>query len=840
MGANPWDYPQNPAPAGFQSSMLSDIKFALRQLGKHLGFSLAVVLTLAFAIGANTAEFSLTRAILAKPLAWPEADRLVMVWNTVPSIGWQEGPVAIPDYLDRRNKTDCFSGAALYAVTILNLSSGPSPEHLTGLRVTPSYFSTLRAIPAKGRLFTAEEATPGRDRVAIISDNLWRSQFGGRDAILGSNIRLNAETYRVVGIMPEGFVAPNLSMASIEEPRIQLWVPYAFTADEMSDKARGNWEAFMIGRLKPGVSIDQAQAQVDAIYQSPGDREKHAVIARKAGGFGGIVAGYREQNIRQIRPMILILQVAVLLVYLIACANTANLLMARAIARKKELAIRLALGSGILRIARQLLTENLVLALLGGGLGILVGRWGLDLFGWLYDRPWINRDTTSIDGAALVFDLLLSLGCALFFGLVSSISLARREPGEVLRGEHTRGSAGAASTRTRGILITAEVALATMLLIATGLTVKSFVRLQNERPGLSSDNVLTAQIYLPDTAYPGATGQAAFFEALLGRVRALPGVKSAGVVSYVPFGGNYITSDYHLRSDAHGKDEPDYNALLEAVDPEYFRTMRIPLAAGRCFSAADAAHAAPVVVIDQFLARRRFGGRNPVGLQVRCPDGTPTGNEWRTIVGVVGDVKAAGLAQPILKETIYFPLAQRPRPMMSLVLRTEVDPRALAAPVREAVRQIDPDLPIFDVRTMDQRLAASLSNFRFPAILFTLFGVTALGLASLGLYGVLAYSVSQRTKEIGIRIALGAREQAILGLVVRSGMRLTVLGIAVGLAAALGLARLLDSLLFRVRAIDPSTYIVVPCLLCAVAFLASYLPARRAARVDAMEALRSE
>ncbi len=820
--------------------MLADIKFALRQLGKNLGFSLAVVLTLAFAIGANTAEFSLTRAILAKPLPWPDADRLVMVWNTVPSIGWQEGPVAIPDYLDRRNKTDCFSDAALYAVTSLNLSSGTSPEHLAGLRVTPSYFSTLRGIPARGRLFTAEEATPGRDRVAIISHNLWRSQFGGQDAILGTNIRMNGETYRVVGIMPKTFVAPNLSMASIEEPRIQLWVPYAFTADEMSDKGRGNWQAFMIGRLKPGVTIDQAQAQVDALYQSAADRQKHAVIARKAGGFGGIVAGYREQNIRQIRPMILILQVAVLLVYLIACANTANLLLVRAIARKKELAIRLALGSGTFRIVRQILTENLVLALTGGAVGILVGRWGLDLFGWLYDRPWINRDTTAVDGTALVFDLLLSLGCALFFGLVSSMALARREPNEVLRGEATRGSAGSASSRTRGVLITAEVALATMLLIATGLTVKSFVRLQNERPGLSSDHVLTAQIVLPDAAYPGATAQDAFFASLLGRIRALPGAKSASVVSYVPFGGDYNTSDYHIRSDEHAKDEPDYNALLEAVDPEYFRTMQIPMAAGRSFSAADAARAAPVVIIDQFLAKRRFGGRSPVGLQIRCPDGTPTGNEWRTIVGVAGDVKAGGLAQPILKETIYFPLAQRPQPRMSLVLRTEADPRALAASVREAVRQIDPDLAVFDVRTMDQRLAASLSNFRFPTILFGLFGVTALGLASLGLYGVLAYSVSQRTKEIGIRIALGAQKQAILRLIVRSGMRLTVLGIAVGLVAALGFGRLLDSLLFQVRAIDPFTYSVVPSLLCVVAFVASYLPAHKATQVDAMEAMRSE
>ncbi len=372
--------------------MFSDIKFALRQLAKNVGFSLGVALTLAFAIGANTAEFSLTRAVMVKPLPWPDADRLVMVWNTLASIGWQEGPVAIPDYLDRRNKTDCFADSALYAVTILNLSSAASPEHLTGLRVTPSYFSTLGTVPERGRPFTAAEATPGEDKVAIISYNLWQSHFGGQDTLLGTNIRMNGETYRIVGIMPKNFVAPNLSMASIEEPSIQLWVPYAFTADEMSDKGRGNWQAFMIGRLKPGVSVDQAQAQVDAIYQSAADRDKHVVVARKAGGFGGIVAGYREQNIRQIRPMILILQVAVLLVFMIACANIANLLLVRAIARKKELAIRLALGSGSFRIVRQLLTENLVLALIGGSLGVLVGRWGLDLFGWLYDRPWLNRD----------------------------------------------------------------------------------------------------------------------------------------------------------------------------------------------------------------------------------------------------------------------------------------------------------------------------------------------------------------------------------------------------------------------------------------------------------------
>ena len=820
--------------------MLSDIKYALRQLAKHPGFTLGVVLTLAFAIGANTAEFSLTRAIMVKPLPWPDADRLVMVWNTLPSIGWQEGPVAIPDYLDRRNKTDCFSDSALFAVISLNLSSGPSPEHFTGLRVTPSYFSTLETTPAKGRLFTPDEATPHQDKVAIISDELWQSRFGGQDSVLGTSVRMNGDTYRIIGIMPKSFIAPNLSMASIEEPNIQIWVPFAFTADEMSDKGRGNWQAFMIGRLKPGVTIDQAQAQVDAIYQTDADREKHSIVARKAGGFGGIVADYREENIRQIRPMILVLQVAVLLIFLIACANVANLMLVRAIARKKELAIRLALGSGSFRIARQLLTENVILALLGGALGILVGRWGLNLFGWIYDRPWLNRETTSVDGIALGFDLVLALGSALFFGLITTISISLRDPGEVLRGESSRGSTGSSSAKTRAALITTEVALATMLLIAAGLTVRSFFKLQNERPGFTSDNILTAQVSFPETAYKDPAAMGVFFDDALRRMRALPGVESASVVSYVPLGGNYNTSDYHIRSDEHGKDEPDYNALIEVIDAEYFHSMQIPLLAGRTFSKADSARGAPTVIIDQFLAKRRFAGRDPIGVQIRCSDGTATGNEWRTIVGVVGDVKAAGLAQPILKETLYFPYSQRIQPMMTLVLKTATDPRSLVTPLRELVHQIDPDLPIFDVRTMDQRLAGSLSNFRFPMILFAMFGATALGLASLGLYGVLAYSVSQRTKEIGIRIALGAQDHAILGLIVRSGMRLTLLGVAVGLVAALGLTRLLDSLLFQVRAIDPFTYFAVPGLLCAVALLASYIPARRATRVDAMEALRSE
>jgi putative ABC transport system permease protein len=820
--------------------MLLDIRYAIRQLVKHPGFTLGVALTLAFAIGANTAEFSLTRAIMEKPLPWPNANRLVMVWNTLPSIGWQEGPVAIPDYLDRRNKTDCFSDSALFSVISLNISSGSSAEHLTGLRVTPSYFSTLEAIPFRGRLFSTDDSTPHQDKVAIISYKLWQSRFSGQDSVLGTSVRMNGETYRIVGIMPKSFVAPNISMASIEEPNIQLWVPFAFTADEMSDKGRGNWQAFMIGRLKLGVTIDQAQAQIDAIYQTDADREKHSVAARKAGGFGGIVAGYREQNIRQIKPMILVLQVAVLLIFLIACANVANLLLVRAIARKKELAIRLALGSGKFRMARQLLTENVVLALIGGGLGILVGRWGLDLFGWIYDRPWLNRETTSVDGIALGFDLILSLGSALFFGLVTTISMSLREPGEVLRGENIRGSTGGSSAKTRAALITTEVALATMLLIAAGLTVKSFLKLLDERPGFTSDNILTAQVSLPETAYKDAAAISAFFDDALRRMRALPGVKSASVVSYAPLSGDFNTSDYHIKSDEHGKDEPDYNALIEAIDPEYFHSMQIPLLAGRTFSKAESPRGEPSVIIDQFLAKKRFAGRDPIGVQIRCSDGTAAGNEWRTIVGVVGDVKAAGLAQPILKETLYFPYSQRPQPRMTLVLRTETDPRSLVAPLRELVHQMDPDLPIFDVQTMDQRLAGSLSNFRLPMILFAMFGATALSLASLGLYGVLAYSVSQRTKEIGIRIALGAQNHAILRLIVRSGIRFTLLGIAVGLVAALGLTRLLDSLLFQVRSVDPFTYFAVPGLLCIVALLASYIPARRATRIDPMEALRSE
>ena len=819
--------------------MLSDLKHVLRQARKNPVFSVGVVLILALAIGANTAEYSLTRAVLYKPLPWPRADRMVCVWNTAANIGWPVAPVAIPDYLDRRTQTTCFSDSALFAVISCNVATGPAPEQVTGLRVTPSFFSTLGVWPWKGRAFGADEAVPGREKVAILSYDLWQTKLGGRDSSLGSDIRMNGQSYRVVGIMPKGFLSPNLGLPSIGEPRVRLWLPYAFTADEMSEKGRGNWSSFMIARLRTGMTVGQAQEQIDVVQQRRANLAANSG-SRKTGGFGGIVVGYREQNTSRVRPVLLILQAAVAIILLIACANVGNLVLVRTTARKRELAIRLALGCRRFGLARLLVAESVFLVMIGGALGLGLGQWGLVFIRWLGNDLLPFNQPILIDRTVLGFTLLLSLGSGVGLGLVSLVSLWRQAPAGALRDGDARGSAGRSAGLTRAVLIVAEVALALILLIAAGLALKSFGKLENVRPGFTSDNVLTAQLSLPPAAYKNSAAITRFYATALKLIRTLPGVKSASAISYLPFSGNFSTSDYSIAGEVRQKTDPGKNARFEAIDPDYFRAMRIPMLRGRVFSDADSDRAAPSVIIDRFLAGRYFLGHDPIGRQLKIPIDNHGGFRICTIVGVVGEVKTADLGETILKETLYFPVAQRPEPAMALVVKTAADPRTLVAPLRAAIQRIDPDLPAYDIQTMDERLAVSLAGYRSPMILLVLFGATALGLAILGLYAVLAYAVSQRTREIGIRIALGAQGRAILGMVVGQGLRLAVLGVALGLGASLGLSRLLRSLLFGVSSADPVIYVAVPLLLLAVAMVACLFPARRANRIDPIVALRSE
>jgi putative ABC transport system permease protein len=818
---------------------MSDFNYAFRQLIKNPGFSAGVILILAIAIGANTAEFSLTNAVLLKPLPWPKADRFAYVWNTAPQLGWPRGPISIPEYLDRKNQTDAFEDAALFTGGAFNLSSGASPVLVVGLRVTPSFFSTVGAYPSKGRAFIPDEAVVGRDKVAIISYNLWQDQFGGREDTLGGDIRLNRENYRIVGIMPKKFVSPAAGLSAFGGLNPQVWMPYAFTPEQQADKERGNWTSIMLARLRPGATLAQAQEEVDAVEQHYDERMKYAGPSRKEGGFGGLVVDYREQNTQSARPMLLILQTAVALILLIACANIANLMLVRATARKKELAIRLALGAGRFRLARQLLAENFALVFLGGALGVLFGDWGLGLLSWLRHDLFASDQAIMIDRTVLAFALTVCLGSGLFFGLVPLLAIWRQDPGDALRDGSGRGSAGRSTGLTRASLIVAEVALALMLLIAAGLTLKSFANLQRVRTGFASDQVLTAGVSLPTNVYKDIGTQSAFFAEALTRIRALPGVSSASAITLVPFGHGVSTTNYSIKGYVPKAGEPSFNTQIRPIDPDYFQTMKIRLRQGRFFSATDTAKSAPVVIVDQFLVHRRFGDRNPIGQQIKTSYTTGQ-SDWCTIVGVVDEVRTGDLAEPVAKETVYFPLAQQPSLIMTLVVKTEGDPLALVAPLRKTIQSIDPELPAYEIHTMNELMADSLENRRMPMTLLLVFGGTALILAAFGLYAVLAYSVGQRTREIGIRIALGAQGRAILGLIVRQGLRLTLLGLVLGIAASFGLTRLLRSLLFGVSANDPLIYAAVAALLVVVAVFACYVPARRATKINPLVALRSE
>jgi putative ABC transport system permease protein len=818
--------------------MFSDLKFAFRQLLKNRGFALGVISILALAIGANTAEFSLTRAIFFKPLPWQAADRLVYVFNTAANIGWPLGPISIPDYLDRRNQTTCFANTALYLGISADLSAGPRPAQVMGMRVTPSFFTTLGVSPVQGRAFTADEGVSGRDQAAIISYDLWQSKFNGESNCLGSDLRVDGETYRIVGIMPQGFLSPALGWVAAAEPAVQLWLPLAFTSKQMADGEHGDWQYDMIARLAPGVTLAQAQAQIDEVQQR---REKVAspVIARKMGGFGGIIAGYREQATAGVRPMLLILQAAVVMILLIAGANVGNLLLVRATVRRREMAIRVALGCGRFRLVRQVFTESIALVLLGAAGGIGVGFAGVAVIRKLGGSlPLVA--TLAIDPVVLGFTLLLSLGVGGALGCVALLSLWGHDPAEGLRDGTSRGSAGRSTGRLRAGLIVAEVALALMLLIAAGLTLRSVANLQRVRPGFNSERVLTARVSLPLAQYRDEAADAAFFQRALGAIRSLPGVNFASAVSYAPFSGEVSTSNYRLMGEPRKPGEPGKNAQFETIDPDYFRAMQIPLRGGRFFSTADAASAPPAVIIDEFLADRYFSGRNPLGRKILIPTDDLGGFRIWTIVGVVGEVKTASLADPVVKETLYFPLAQNPSSAMSLIVKTGSDPAALGETIRGTIQRIDPELPVFDVQTMDHRIDGSMAGYRSPMILLLLFGSAALGLATLGIYAVLAYAVSQRTREIGIRIALGAQRRAILVLIVGQGLRLSLAGVGLGLVASFGLNRYLRSLLFGVSPSDPLICGALPALLLVVALAACYFPARRASKVDPMVALRAE
>ena len=806
---------------------MQDIRYALRSLRKQPIFTIVAVLTLTLGIGANTAIFSLFYQILLKPLPYPDAARLVFIWNTYPLMGLPQASVSIPDYIDRKTQAPAIEDATLFTMRAVNLAEGGQPEQLRALAVTPSFFTTLQRSPFLGRGFNEDEAKPDADRFAILSYGLWTSRFGSDPSIVGRDIRLNGVAHRVVGVLPSDFEMPGRDIAVL--------LPFAFTPAQMSDQGRGNEFSSMIARLRPGATIEQVNAQMKTIVNRNLERLPQFQAFARTSGFSGYAVAIREQLVGDVRRPLYVLQIGVFVVLLIACANVANLLLMRATGRYRELAIRTTLGAGKWRIVRQLLTESVVLSAFGAVGGLAVGYVGVRaLVAWSAQQIPGLADA-SLQPAVLLFTVALAIATGFVFGLVPALAVARGDTAALMKDDSTRSSPSRGTGATRQLLVVAETFLALVLLIGAGLLIKSFARLRDVNPGFSVENVLTAQISLPATRYPDAAARTAFWQRLVEKARALPGVTSAGLTSNVPFNGSVSSGSYSIVGYTRGPEEAVPHGRQEVVGGDYFRSMQIPLVAGRLFNDGDTATSPPVVVIDQYLVNKYFSKRSPLGQQIRRggPDSPPF-----TIVGVVGTINSIDLGQPVAKERLYYPVTQQPRPSMAVVLKTGLNPGTLVAPVRAAVQSVDPEQPIADVRTMDQWIARSLETRRAPMLLLGLFGAVALVLSAIGIYGVLAFGVAQRVREFGIRQALGADRRTILSLVLKQGLLTVGIGIGLGLAGSTLVTRYLQSLLFGVGAHDPVVFVGVSALLLVVGLAACYLPARRATQIDPMVALR--
>jgi putative ABC transport system permease protein len=807
------------------STILQDLRFALRILAKNPAFTAIAIVTLALGIGANTAIFSVVNSVLLEPLPYKYPQQLV----TVSEI-WQheEDPIAPADFLDIQRQNHAFQAMAAYESASFNLTAHEQSERVDGAIVSTNLFLLLGVQPVLGRGFTARDGEPGAARVVVLSDRLWKEEFAGSPNILGQKLLMNGEVFTIVGVMPASFQFPSGA---------QLWAPPRFVIPENvlrpsedPRRWRGSHYFHTVARLKPGMTVSQAKADIDALCHRIGKHYPNGEI-----NDGVIIQTLHEAMTGNSRTEILLLFGAVGLVLLIACANVANLELARASGRQKEIAVRMAFGAGRLRITRQVLTEGVLLSLFGGGAGLLIAAWGLGPLAALIPKSIQNVAPPSLDREVLVFTLLVAVLAGVVFALAPALQGSKADLNEALKESSRSVSESKTHHRLRSSLVISQVALALVLLIGAGLLVKSLAKLAEVQEGFDPENVLTARLTLSQGSYGQPQQRMNFVNRMLSNVGSLPGVHSAAVVAQLPLGpGEHargIDIEGHPEA-ANAGYSPDY----DVVSPDYFRAMRIPLIAGRFFTPSDTASAPKVVIINQTAARQFWPNQDAVGKRIsfHAPKGP-----WREITGVVGDVKQHALWRPPAP-MVYVPYAQDPWTFMTLVVRSDYKPEALASSVRQAVLSVDKNEPLFDVRTMRQVVSASTGSRRFNTLLLGLFAALALVLATIGIYGVISYSVSQRTHEIGIRMALGAQRKDVLGLVVGQGLALTLTGAAIGGVAALGLTRLMTSLLYEVKPADPGIFIIVPFLLTGVASLASYIPARRATRVEPVEALRYE
>jgi putative ABC transport system permease protein len=806
--------------------MIKDFKYGFRSLMKRPGLTAVALITLALGIGVNTAIFSAVDSVLLRPLPLQDPERVAAIWEHTPVLGIARNEMAPANYFDLRHQNQVFEDVGAFSALSMNFTGEGEPERLEGQLVTANVFAILGVQPALGRVFSADEDQLGKEHVAVLSDSLWRRHFNRDPAVLNRNITLNGESFTVVGVMPPNFFFP------VHES--ELWVPWAMEPGQA--EGRGDHYFRVVARLKPGVTLERANAESEAIAA------RLAVdYPRTNEGLGFLVNSFHRDYVGDLRLPILILFAAVGLVLLIACANVANLLLAQATARRREIAIRMAVGARRWTIVRQLLIESLLLAVGGGLLGVLGAVWGVDALSKLMPESLSKLQAISIDARVLVFTFLTIGLTAIVFGVAPALHAARANPGEALSELGRDVSGGASGRYLRRVLVVSEVAFAVVLLVGAGLLIRSFQRLRQVDLGFRPDNLLTMRTVLPMPKYAKPEARRAFYDELFRRLNETPGVESAGMISFLPLS----TSGMKFSFSVEGRTQPnDVNlpfALYRVINPDYFRALGVSLHRGRFFDTRDAVDSTPVAVVNRRLAEQFWPGEDPIGKRLKV-GALDSQNAWATIVGVVGDVRQAGFYGEQLYE-LYVPYTQERRPWVAprdLVVRTKGDAASMAAAVRQVIWAVDKDQPVSNVRTMEEVFAAAVSRERFQTLLLSLFATLALLLACVGLYGVISYAVAQRTHEIGVRMALGAQSHDVLRLVIRQGMVLTLAGLVVGVIGGLAVTRVMTDLLFGVTATDAVTFISVGGLLVGVALLACYIPARRATRIDPLVALRYE
>jgi len=813
------------------SVFLQDLRFAIRLLAKNPGFALIAAIIMALGIGANTAIFTIVNKVLLEPLPFRDVDRVVQIWHTPPQSsfpGMTTFSISPANFLDWQRQNHVFEVMALYSGANFDLTGTEKPEAISASPVTAGFFSVLGVEPIHGRIFRPEENNPGQNQEVVLSYKFWQTHYGADPSAVGRTINLDGEPYTIIGVMGPAMNKPGFA---------QMWIPKAFTPAEAA--VRNNHNFLAVGRLKPGVTVEQAQAEMNTISQ-----HLEQAYPEDDKGWGAVIHPLREETVGNVRPALLMMLGAVAFVLLIACANVANLLLARTFSRRKEIAIRTAMGARRARIVQQLLAESILISLLGGALGLVAAHFGIQLLLKLFANRLPQLGEITLNGPVLAFTFALSVVTGILAGLLPALSMTKGDTSDALKQGLGRTDATSGSSATRSALVVVEVALSLVLLIGAGLMIRSLSRLQTINPGFDQHNVLTMNVEINKKQFADATQQSQFFDQIIERVRSIPGVESSGAIDNLPLTGG---SNQPVAIQGHPalalSEQPEVS--VRVTTPGYFRTMRIPLLQGRDLSPDDRAGSAAVVVISQSMAKQFWPNGDAIGHYLKL---SFFPNQDRQVVGIVGDVKQQGLQGSAGMATLYWPVAQEVAPIdapwmslpLSLVVRTTVPPRTIATAVTDAIHQINKDLPVDNVLTLEEFVDATLTQQSFNMELLSIFGLLALILCTVGIYSVLAYSVKRGMKDIGLRIAFGASRRNVLQFVVTQAIKPTAIGVAIGLAAAYSLSHLVTSMVYGVTAHDALTFAAVTALLILVAITASLIPAMRATHIDPLSVIRDE